>query len=464
MQILDWEARVDDYGRIFYIDHINKRTTWEAPANSCVTTHSKLAQKLICLQIFKTSEALQFYNSSRYLKHILHRIRRDGNTFERFKQNRELVKFLNLFADNTLPLPEGWQLSGHLNEQQLQTVEQINFRFQLRRSQLLLDAYNQMLSVDASELRKSQLSVVFDEEDGLDYGGPSRELFFLLSRELFNPYNGLFEYSANDTYTVQISPMSVYVDHYTDWFAKVKFELFFYQKLSPSIDDLKAMDPQFYNSLVWIKENEITEDLGLTFSVTENVTGKIVDRELLRDGKNLMVTEVNKYEFITLMIKWRIERGVSEQSKALLRGLYQVIDRDLLRIFDNKQLKLMLSGTMEIDIEDWRRHTEYKNGYHADHICITWFWNIVYGMTNEDRLKLLQFVTGTSSVPYDGFQALRGSDGPKKFTIEKWGSEKSLPRAHTCFNRLDLPAYLTQHILGAKLRTAIHESATYEIE
>lgn len=51
----------------------------------------------------------------------------------------------------------------------------------------------------------------------LDYGGPSRELFFLLSRELFNPYYGLFEYSANDTYTVQISPMSKFVENYLKW-------------------------------------------------------------------------------------------------------------------------------------------------------------------------------------------------------------------------------------------------------
>lgn len=53
----------------------------------------------------------------------------------------------------------------------------------------------------------------------LDYSGPSREFFFLVSRELFNPYYGLFEYSANDTYTVQISPMSAFVDNHHEWWA-----------------------------------------------------------------------------------------------------------------------------------------------------------------------------------------------------------------------------------------------------
>ena len=41
-------------------------------------------------------------------------------------------------------------------------------------------------------------------EVGLDYGGVAREWFYLLSKEMFNPYYGLFEYSATDNYTLQV--------------------------------------------------------------------------------------------------------------------------------------------------------------------------------------------------------------------------------------------------------------------
>jgi hypothetical protein len=41
-----------------------------------------------------------------------------------------------------------------------------------------------------------RLWIIFDGERGLDYGGISREWFLILSREMFNPYYGLFEYSA----------------------------------------------------------------------------------------------------------------------------------------------------------------------------------------------------------------------------------------------------------------------------
>lgn len=79
------------------------------------------------------------------------------------------------------------------------------------------DAFRKIMSANKKELQKGRLIVVWDLEEGLDYGGLSREFFFLLSRELFNPYYGLFEYSANDTYTVQISPMSAFVDNHLDW-------------------------------------------------------------------------------------------------------------------------------------------------------------------------------------------------------------------------------------------------------
>ena len=78
-------------------------------------------------------------------------------------------------------------------------------KMSIRREFLMEDAFNKIMSVSKKELAKSKLYITFKDEEGLDYGGPSREFFFLLSREVFNPYYGLFEYSANDTYTVQVN-------------------------------------------------------------------------------------------------------------------------------------------------------------------------------------------------------------------------------------------------------------------
>lgn len=52
-------------------------------------------------------------------------------------------------------------------------------------------------------------------------------------------------------------------------------------------------------------------------------------------------------------------------------------------------------------------------------------------MSNESRARLLQFVTGTSRVPMNGFKEMYGSNGKQLFTIENWGTTDKYPRAHT---------------------------------
>lgn len=70
------------------------------------------------------------------------------------------------------------------------------FEMKLRRNAVLEDSYRRILSVKRADLLKARLWVEFEGEKGLDYGGVAREWFFLMSKEMFNPYYGLFEYSA----------------------------------------------------------------------------------------------------------------------------------------------------------------------------------------------------------------------------------------------------------------------------
>ena len=145
------------------------------------------------------------------------------------------------------------------------------------------------------------------------------------------------------------------------------------------------------------------------------------------------MTEKNKKDYIERMIRWRVERGVIEQSQALIKGFNEVVDPRFLAVFDARELELVIAGTAEIDVNDWRKNTDYRSGYHDGHPVIQWFWAAIeQRFDNEQRLRLLQFVTGTSSIPYEGFAALRGSNGPRKFCIEKWGKPTSLPRYVFC--------------------------------
>ncbi|XP_043083090.1 E3 ubiquitin-protein ligase HECW1 isoform X2 [Puntigrus tetrazona] len=353
----------------------------------------------------------------------------------------------------------------------------------IRREHLLEGTFNQVMVYSRKELQRNKLYITFVGEEGLDYSGPSLEFFFLLSQELFNPYYGLFEYSANDTYTVQISPMSAFVENHLEWFRfsgrilglalihQYLLDAFFTRpfykallRLVTDLSDLEYLDEEFHQSLQWMKDNDITDILDLTFTVNEEVFGQVIERELKSGGSNTQVTEKNKKEYIERMARWRVERGVMQQTEALVRGFYEVVDSRLVSVFDARELELVIAGTAEIDLNDWRSNTEYRGGYHDGHAVIRSFWDAVERFNNEQRLRLLQFVTGTSSVPYEGFAALRGSNGLRRFCIEKWGKITSLPRAHTCFNRLDLPPYPSYSMLYEKLLTAVEETSTFGLE
>ena len=73
-------------------------------------------------------------------------------------------------------------------------------------------------------------------------------------------------------------------------------------------------------------------------------------------------------------------------------------------------------------------------------------------------LTRLRFSTGTSRIPVNGFKDLQGSDGPRRFTIEKAGEAHMLPKSHTCFNRIDLPPYPSYDQLEQKLTIAVEET------
>lgn len=62
-----------------------------------------------------------------------------------------------------------------------------------------------------------------------------------------------------------------------------------------SLSDLESVDREFHQSLCWVQERDISgEMLDLTFSVTEEVFGQTVEKELKPGGQRIFVTDKNK--------------------------------------------------------------------------------------------------------------------------------------------------------------------------
>ena len=53
----------------------------------------------------------------------------------------------------------------------------------------------------------------------------------------------------------------------------------------------------------------------------------------------------------------------------------------------------MLSGIPEIDLTDWRANTEYLE-YSEEDDVIKWFWATMEEFSQQERVLMLQFVTG----------------------------------------------------------------------
>lgn len=239
--------------------------------------------------------------------------------------------------------------------------------------------------------------------------------------------------------------------------------------------DLKAYDEGYYMNLSQIKDlAETGEDvemiLCMDFTTTIEMMGMKEHVDLIENGSDVPVTNDNYLEYMEACLKYHMLDRVKSQLNELLLGFFDVIPEPLLTVFDFQELELLMCGLPVIDMKDWMDNTEYSGDYEAvcaDYPTCQWFWEVVSDFDQEMKARLLQFVTGTSGVPARGFGVLQGNDGNiRKFTIHGVPVGVCLyPRAHTCFNRIDLPMYETKEELEEKLRLAVTMAATgFDIE
>uniref|UniRef100_A0A8C9RXC5 E3 ubiquitin-protein ligase n=1 Tax=Scleropages formosus TaxID=113540 RepID=A0A8C9RXC5_SCLFO len=471
-----WERRVDPLGRIYFVDHITRTTTWQRPTMETMRNYEQWQHQRSQLQgaMHQFNQRFIFgvqatqnkeYDPLGPLPHGWEK-RTDSNGRVYFVHHPtrstqwEDPRTQGLL--NEKPLPEGWEMrftvdgipyfvdhnrrtttyidprtgkSSLENGPQITYVRDFKakvqyFRFwcqqlsmpqhikiTVSRKTLFEDSFQQIMSFNAQDLRR-RLWIIFPGEEGLDYGGVAREWFFLVSHEVLNPMYCLFEYAGKDNYCLQINPASyINPDHlkyfrfigrfiamalFHGKFIDTGFSLPFYKRILNKplgLKDLESIDPEFYNSLIWIKENNIEEcGLEMYFSVDKEILGEITTHELKPDGSNIVVTEDNKEEYIRLVSEWRLSRGVEEQTQAFFEGFNEVLPQQYLQYFDAKELEVLLCGMQEIDLADWQRNTIYRH-YARNSKQIMWFWQLVKEMDNEKRMRLLQFVTGTCRLP-----------------------------------------------------------------
>jgi len=349
-------------------------------------------------------------------------------------------------------------------------------RLSVRRQRVFEESFQALRYKTAHEMRR-RLTVSFHGEEGMDAGGLTREWYSVLAREIFNPNYALFTSPASVTF--QPNPQSfVNPDHlsYFKFVGRVigkaicdgqlldaHFTRSFYKHmlgLPVSVQDLEAIEPDYFKSLQQLLASPL-ELLGLdlTFSAESNEFGLVSTVDLIPGGQEIAVTDESKHEYVKLLAHHRMTTAIRRQIDAFLEGFHELVPPELVSLFDAQELELLISGLPDIDLDDLRAHTDYQ-GYKSADPEIGYFWSVLKSFSQEEKALFLQFVTGTSKVPLDGFAALQGSDGVKRFNIHRsFGGAAQLPSAHTCFNQLDLPEYPTEEATRDKLMIAIREGS-----
>jgi ubiquitin-protein ligase E3 C len=238
-----------------------------------------------------------------------------------------------------------------------------------------------------------------------------------------------------------------------------------------NINDLRDLDEGLYQGLLKLKNYPgDVEDFSLDFTITDTISlpgapTRTITRELMPNGSNIPVTNENRPLYVSYVARHRLQVQPYQQTRAFLKGLGEIIKPAWLSMFNQSELQTLIGGdSSEIDVEDLRQNTLYGGVYvigddGQEHPTIQLFWKVMKELDDEDRRKVLKYVTSTPRAPLLGFSQLN-----PRFSIRDASSdEERLPSTSTCVNLLKLPRYSTENTLRQKLLYAVNSGAGFDL-
>lgn len=238
---------------------------------------------------------------------------------------------------------------------------------------------------------------------------------------------------------------------------------------------MRDLDESLYQGLLKLKNYPgNVEDFGLTFEIDDTISQssdnsktstRTITRELRPGGSSMPVTNENRLVYISYVVRHRLQVQPYAQTSAFLRGLGTIVAPSWLSMFNQVELQTLLSGSKsEISVADLRRNTIYGGVYvigddGLEHPTVALFWKVLDTMNDEDRRKVLKFVTSTPRAPLLGFEMLN-----PRFSIRDSGNDQTrLPTTSTCVNLLKLPIYKSEAILRERLLYSVNAGAGFNL-
>ena len=346
------------------------------------------------------------------------------------------------------------------------------FTLVVSRENMITDTLNNLTQTFISSIIRKPLIIQFKDELGQDDGGLKKEFFMILVKEIMSPSFGMlkaddesnllwfhrFTFENPEVFRLlgTICGLAIYNDVIVD----LPFPLALYKKLlgkKVDISDFIELHPSLGNSMKSILHfdgEDFEETFGLTFEITQDDFGELVNINLIEEGDKQSVTLANRGLFVEKYIDYIFNRSVETQYKAFEEGFFLVCKSPITKMFHPNELRLVMCGNPEYNFAELENETSYANGYYREHPTIVLFWNVIHSFSDEFKRKFLSFLTGSDRVPVTGLASLN-------FKIQQTGGGydcQRLPVAHTCYNILALPAYTGNTVMRTKLLQAINFS------
>ncbi|XP_071494579.1 probable E3 ubiquitin-protein ligase HERC4 [Diadema antillarum] len=315
------------------------------------------------------------------------------------------------------------------------------------------------------------LKVNFENEYALDFGGPRKEFFQELFKELMDTsrisvfrkldesISSLLWFNAEyrDLDTVKKIGFLFALMVYNRAIITVPFPVLLYEKLlnqkSLCFEDLSGLDAQLLKQLCDLRKYSADDLEAMVLNFADIKPG----------GEDIPVTPDNLEDYIQQKAMFYM---AVDQFDAFCQGFNMIERPPILSIFQPEEFRDVILGE-RLDWESLENSTRYELPYHPQHPVIRRFWNVFHQLDEEDKRRYLKFLTGSDHVPVGGFESL-------KFTI-KWMNaperhgdppERVCPEVMTCpgYISMDLPEYESEADTKFRLLKAIEMCSTFHRE
>ena len=175
-------------------------------------------------------------------------------------------------------------------------------RIHVRRQDVVDHSYQLLRTLSAEEWRQ-EIKVTFDGEEGIDEGGPGKEWFDVVARDMLDPKRGLFSEEEDGLFPNENSHVKPNHLRMFEFFGKIVATAVYHKKYLPAsfspvfrklilgrpvnLEDMKSFDPETYKSMKVVQNYEgDVEDYCIVFADLKPYGGAIAGTFILETNSH----------------------------------------------------------------------------------------------------------------------------------------------------------------------------------